>query len=513
MKTYLLTWNPDLWDWSDLSHLLDQVKVGQKASCQWAAGEGRGMRPGDRIYFIQYRREPKGLFGAGKVTRVPREESNINVEGSVPGKRVLVVDVDIEDLVDPRNMVILDMSALRVSPFNKIRWETPSSGVLVKPQVADHLQKIWRLKLGKSAGQDLDKLKGDSADVENNGNASNENEVQAQMKDDAKNVGKQRDTDVAISDMNADSAEVDPARYAIVSAYFDQLFKDVTGQVFRRRDILAEYAEQLEKLEKGKLDRYFCHVSALLAELGLPFMTESQPWAGASHALQDALHNYLAENIEKLSNFRRVALHCKEAPPTEIPDSRVCWVAPPEPSSYRYSGIPEKLQNLSDVLDFLTAETVDQVLHERAVEFVLAYEKARLREGGQSELGNKIERLDSASRETGCDILSFDTDGEARCILVKPTHFGKHFPFILFNDEIEDLRRGEAEHYIYRPFNLAYEYKLFVLKEGLSDMEQSGFDAKENTIRLITYDRIVFGWPKLIKDEVLGNRFGFIYRT
>jgi len=149
MKTFLLTWNPDSWDWSDLSILVDKLKLGQPVTCEWAAGEGRSMRPGDRVFFIQHRREPKGLFGAGKVSRVPREESNVNVEGATPGKRVLVVDIEIEDLVDARNKVVLDMNALRTAHFDKMRWEIKSSGVLVKSNVVESLEESWRLKTGK----------------------------------------------------------------------------------------------------------------------------------------------------------------------------------------------------------------------------------------------------------------------------------------------------------------------------------------------------------------------------
>ena len=416
--------------------------------------------------------------------------------------------------MDVRSNVILDMKTLRTAPFNKMRWEISSSGVLVKSSVAESLEESWRMETGKNVAVEPElEPATDTGNLAEEDSDTGGEATQTPATDDAQIDDMQEEKSLKSTSIGTSDEQVDPMYYAIVTAYFDQLFKSVTGQIFRRRDVLAGYADQLDKLEKGKLDRYFCQVSALLAELGLPFMTENHPWAGASHDLQNALSNYLAENIEKLRNFRRVALHSKEDPPKEITDSRLFWIAPPDPSSYRYSGVPEKLQNLPDALDFLIAETIDHKLHARAIDFVLAYEKARLRESGQSQLAEKIEKIDSRDRETGCDIISFDEDGEARSILVKPTHFGKHFPFIIFNDEIEDLRRGEAEHYIYRPFNLAFEYKLFVLKEGLSEMEHTGFDSQEHAVRLITYDRIIFGWPKLIEDKILGTRFGFVYRT
>ena len=102
--------------------------------------------------------------------------------------------------------------------------------------------------------------------------------------------------------------------------------------------------------------------------------------------------------------------------------------------------------------------------------FVLAFERARLRESGRKDL---IEKMEWTSQNRGIDvgyaIRSFDEQGKERYIAVKTTNFGPRFPFALSAEEIDFSRANPDSFAMYRVFNFSRGAKLFMLEGNVED--------------------------------------------
>jgi hypothetical protein len=96
--------------------------------------------------------------------------------------------------------------------------------------------------------------------------------------------------------------------------------------------------------------------------------------------------------------------------------------------------------------------------------FVLAFERARMREAGRKgEIDRIVWQSQTFGDSFGYDILSVDDDGNERHICVKTTNYGSRFPFVLGYREVERARANPAHFYVYRVFNFSRGARLFIL--------------------------------------------------
>ena len=67
LPVYLLTWNPDCWD---VSEMAEELASTGRASTSWTT-VSRKIRPGDTIVFLRQGVEPRGIVGLGRATAAP----------------------------------------------------------------------------------------------------------------------------------------------------------------------------------------------------------------------------------------------------------------------------------------------------------------------------------------------------------------------------------------------------------------------------------------------------------
>lgn len=119
------------------------MQRGEPVSDFWGCGFSRRLMVGDRVFLHRVAAPPRGLFGAGWVTRAPYEVPEPN---NKRGYR-LCVDFEYEWLEDAHRQVLIGRDALRIHPFSVQTWDAQSSGTLIKPMVEGPLEKAWRQAL------------------------------------------------------------------------------------------------------------------------------------------------------------------------------------------------------------------------------------------------------------------------------------------------------------------------------------------------------------------------------
>lgn len=144
MRSFLLTWNPRSWEWTDLPADLQKSRSGQPVDLNWRCNN-KSPVPGDRVFLLRQGVEPRGIMGSGQVRHgTYRREPD--------GPRL--VDVQMPVLLDPLRDGVLPISALQDGALAGVHWGTQSSGISIPEDAATELQGKWQSFL-KSLGRAL----------------------------------------------------------------------------------------------------------------------------------------------------------------------------------------------------------------------------------------------------------------------------------------------------------------------------------------------------------------------
>lgn len=139
MKTFLFTWNPKHFHWESLEQDIQDVNFRNKSIQRWTCGNTKSINPGDRIFLVKLGTQPKGIIGAGYATIAPFWDSHWRDEN----KDALYIDIDFEVLLNPVEEPILTLETLKKTDLSKQNWTPQSSGISIKPEFVDDLEKIW----------------------------------------------------------------------------------------------------------------------------------------------------------------------------------------------------------------------------------------------------------------------------------------------------------------------------------------------------------------------------------
>jgi 5-methylcytosine-specific restriction enzyme A len=146
MATYLLTWNPSKWHWEDLAEESDCVKNGENKKGRWSCGNTKKVIKGDRFFlFKQGKESPKGIFASGYITKSSYTYLHWNPQKARKGITTLYVGIKFDILLNPYVDPILERDfLLKDKTFSKVYWNTQSSGIEIKPEIAEELEIIWK---------------------------------------------------------------------------------------------------------------------------------------------------------------------------------------------------------------------------------------------------------------------------------------------------------------------------------------------------------------------------------
>ena len=248
------------------------------------------------------------------------------------------------------------------------------------------------------------------------------------------------------------------------------LAKELRGESFNK----AEHNRRLQTLlagrTKGSIERKHQNISAVLIELGYPYIDGYKPLPNfqrnllpqvveerliSSPYLQRLVETMVRAPVDKPSLPRNLLSICVPAPKAD-PDER----AP------RFKESPHLVVPASR--NYLEIEARNQSLGRAGEELVMQFEHQRLWAAGKRTLADRIDHV-SVSRGDGLgyDILSFEPDGRERLIEVKTTRFGPLTPFFASRNEVSFSEQQRDAFQLYRLFKFNEQARLFVLPGSL----------------------------------------------
>lgn len=498
MAVYLLGWDPTRWDWRNIKEQSDQVLRGAPVVRQWSCGSNRRIFNGDVVFFVRQGREPRGIFARAEVVRGSYEAMNVDVQDANRGRGTLVVDVRFTTLENAVERVVIPRATLSQGALGKFVWDIRESGVRIPDAVATALESAWQTATGTSK-KETEKAKPaekaatatpltkppagrPAAAVEKPAKAAADNAVDIDREQDRlkqereARLQKIREREAEQHRQQATESSADAVTTAraplsaerrnevLVQNYFIMLDAELQGELYSKADHRNRIMQELGTDDAEAVDLAHRHVSGVLAETGLPFAEGFRPQSGFDPALEKAVHVFIEANPELIEALWLETVPPASSIPVELDDAKAHWAATPERSGFKPSARSAWHPAGVSEIDYRVRESWNRNLAMAGERFVLAFERARLREAGMKDSLDQVAWQSQTFGDSfGYDIRSLNEDGSERLICVKTTNYGARFPFNLTHGELERARENPAHFHVYRVFRFSRGAKLFIL--------------------------------------------------
>jgi len=257
-------------------------------------------------------------------------------------------------------------------------------------------------------------------------------------------------------DWGADEVE------AAVNNYFEMLRLESRGTAYSKAEHNERLRGALTARSKSSIELKHQNISAVLEQLGLPYIRGYKPRSNLQALLRETVLRYVETHQESLTH---VMDSFDELTSSGAQQFRGVLVQPPKvelrTSGARRTRLPKKL-------DYAAREERNRTLGYGGESWTVGFEATRLTDEGRSDLAGKIDWIsDRLGDGTGYDILSYDASDVARFIEVKTTNGGSMTPFIVTRNELEFSEEMDDAFCLYRVFDFSNSPMLFILRGAL----------------------------------------------
>lgn len=256
---------------------------------------------------------------------------------------------------------------------------------------------------------------------------------------------------------------------ATVADYFAMLAQELRGEPYSKREHNRRLQEMLRGRSAGAIEFKHANISAVLIELGFPYVDGYKPRANYQALLRVEVESRLGRD----SQLERAAEAAVDAPVQRPPDLLgLADILVPPPRRERNLSYERRLtvRPSPRPVNYLEREARNASLGRAGELFVLGVERRRLWEADKRQLAERVEHVSSTRGDgLGYDIISFETDGRERLIEVKTTSFGAMTPFFASRREVDVSAERAAQFRLYRVFKFREAPKVFVLPGSLRE--------------------------------------------
>ncbi len=252
----------------------------------------------------------------------------------------------------------------------------------------------------------------------------------------------------------------------IISNYFEMLSSELLNEPYSKAEFRRKLLPLLNHRSEGSIEFKHQNISAVLVNLGLPFIKGYLPRYNYQKILEEKVIDYLKDNLSIESQFRSFA--DKEIFSRKKVDFDKVLVEAPknnfvsEPFLH-YGKSPIKT-------NYLEREQKNSKLGLLGEEFVMEFEKWSLIKSGKENLAKDVCWVSQEEGDgLGFDILSRNTNGTDKYIEVKTTKLGKETPFYFTRNELTFSKNNSKNFHLYRLFDFEANTKLF-MKRGSLDI-------------------------------------------
>jgi hypothetical protein len=248
---------------------------------------------------------------------------------------------------------------------------------------------------------------------------------------------------------------------AIIADYFEMLALELAGKAYVKA---RHSAALMARLGRSHRSVEFKHqnISAVLDELGLPWIPGYVPKLNYQNSIFDAIDRYLTNHP---------TVESPQVTRGSSPDQQeTVFVDAPSHSDTNHR-LPARLRRLVRKFDPAERDRRNRSLGTAGEEFVLDVEKRRLIEADRSDLARKIRWIAQEEGDgAGYDILSFAVAGTERLLEVKTTNGSARTPFFLSRNECELASERPSEWFIYRVHMFSTQPRIFTIAPPLEEI-------------------------------------------
>lgn len=247
----------------------------------------------------------------------------------------------------------------------------------------------------------------------------------------------------------------------IINDYFEMFKLELESIPYNKADHRRKLAPSLKNRDNA-IEFKHQNISAVLANMGLPYIKGYKPLFSYQKLLEEEVSVYLSNNkpfFEKA--FDRFS-ELKVEPAT----SRIKYETLIDMRSPIKSKFSEKDPAFSPIkINYLAREQNSRNLGEKGEQLVFEYEKWRLVREGKANLADKVEWVSKNKGDgMGYDILSKTTKGKDMFIEVKTTKLPKETPFYFSRTEWKFAKLNANDFFLYRVFNFSESPKILIKK-------------------------------------------------
>lgn len=246
---------------------------------------------------------------------------------------------------------------------------------------------------------------------------------------------------------------------AIVGDYFAMLAAELSGQPYVKAHHSSVLMDQIGRTHRS-VEFKHQNISAVLEELGLPWIRGYKPKRNYQKAIFGAIDRYLSANREAQY----------EIPPPKIlsaADEGEVFVDPP-PALGDQPEKPPPLRSLITKFDPVMRDFRNRQLGTAGEKFVISLERKRLITVERPDLARRVRWVAAEDGDgAGYDVLSFARDGKERLIEVKTTNGSARTPFFLTRNEREVAEVHADAWRLYRVHLFAQSPRVFCVAPPL----------------------------------------------
>ncbi|WP_321369501.1 DUF3883 domain-containing protein [uncultured Draconibacterium sp.] len=255
----------------------------------------------------------------------------------------------------------------------------------------------------------------------------------------------------------------------IVADYFNMLSAELKGEPYSKAAHRRALMPLLQNRSEGSVEFKHQNISAVLMELGQPYIVGYLPRSNYQHSLRSAVIKFLDLNPDLENQFEYFATKEIVTPITQIDFER--FVAEPPASenvvsepAFSYGKKPMKV-------NYIKKEQENQRLGYLGEEMIMEYERHYLNKMGKYRLAGQIEWISQKEGDgAGYDILSRNPDGSQKYIEVKTTKLSRETPIYFSRNELDFSVNHRNKFYLYRVFNFEKNARVFKRNGALNEI-------------------------------------------
>jgi hypothetical protein len=270
---------------------------------------------------------------------------------------------------------------------------------------------------------------------------------------------------------------------AIIADYFAMLGNEIAGRPYVKSHHSAALMRQIGRTHRS-VEFKHQNISAVLEELGLPWIPGYKPKRNYQRALLDGIDRYLSmhRDLPYEQPEPAMLLAAEESP---------VFVQPPELTTRAER--PAMLERLVRKFDPVERDFRNRTLGRSGEAFVLEVERRRLVRLERPDLAKRIRWVAAEDGDgAGYDILSFEPEGKERLIEVKTTNGAARTPFFLTRNEKEIAENRADAWQLYRVHEFARSPRIFTLTPPLESIVQLRPQVWQASFRVTRGDAVTY---------------------